>query len=151
MSNPSLIETINEDIKSAMRSKDSERLTTLRMLKAAIKQRDIDTQSVATDQDALAIINKMVKQRKESTEQYLAAQRPELAEKEQLEIRILTAYLPEQLDEAAILTAIDQAITESGAQSIKDMGAVMGLLKSQLQGQADMSIVSKHVRTRLST
>lgn len=151
MSNPSLIETINEDIKSAMRSKDSERLTTLRMLKAAIKQRDIDTQSVATDQDALAIINKMVKQRKESTEQYLAAQRPELAEKEQLEINILTAYLPEQLDEAAILTAIDQAITESGAQSIKDMGAIMGLLKSQLQGQADMSIVSKHVRTRLST
>ena len=151
MSNPSLIDTINEDIKSAMRSKDSERLTTLRMLKAAIKQRDIDTQSVATDQDALAIINKMVKQRKESTEQYLAAQRPELAEKEQLEINILTAYLPEQLDEAAILTAIDQAITESGAQSIKDMGAIMGLLKSQLQGQADMSIVSKHVRTRLST
>lgn len=151
MSNPSLIETINEDIKSAMRSKDSERLTTLRMLKAAIKQRDIDTQSVATDQDALAIINKMVKQRKESTEQYLAAQRPELAEKEQLEINILTAYLPEQLDEAAILNAIDQAITESGAQSIKDMGAIMGLLKSQLQGQADMSIVSKHVRTRLST
>ena len=150
MSNSSLIETINEDIKSAMRSKDSERLTTLRMLKAAIKQRDIDTQSVATDQDALTIINKMVKQRKESTEQYLAAQRPELAEKEQLEINILTAYLPEQLDEAAILTAIDQAITESGAQSIKDMGAVMGLLKSQLQGQADMSIVSKHVRTRLS-
>ena len=150
MSSSSLIETINEDIKSAMRSKDSKRLTTLRMLKAAIKQRDIDTQSIATDQDALTIINKMVKQRKESTEQYLAAQRPELAEKEQLEINILTAYLPEQLDEAAILTAIDQAITESGAQSIKDMGAVMGLLKSQLQGQADMSIVSKHVRTRLS-
>ncbi len=150
MSSSSLIETINEDIKSAMRSKDSERLTTLRMLKAAIKQRDIDTQSIATDQDALTIIHKMVKQRKESTEQYLAAQRPELAEKEQLEINILTAYLPEQLDEAAILTAIDQAITESGAQSIKDMGAVMGLLKSQLQGQADMSIVSKHVRTRLS-
>ena len=150
MSSSSLIETINEDIKSAMRSKDSKRLTTLRMLKAAIKQRDIDTQSIATDEDALTIINKMVKQRKESTEQYLAAQRPELAEKEHLEINILTAYLPEQLDEAAILTAIDQAITESGAQSIKDMGAVMGLLKSQLQGQADMSIVSKHVRTRLS-
>lgn len=150
MSNPSLINTINEDIKSAMRSKDSERLTTLRMLKAAIKQRDIDTQSTATDQDALAIINKMVKQRKESTEQYLSAQRPELAEKEQLEISILTAYLPEQLDEIAVLTAIDQAITDSGADSIKDMGKVMGLLKSQLQGQADMSIVSKLVRTRLN-
>ena len=150
MSNPSLIDTINEDIKSAMRSKNSERLTTLRMLKAAIKQRDIDTQSTATDQDALAIINKMVKQRKESTEQYLSAQRPELAEKEQLEISILTAYLPEQLDETAVLTAIDQAITDSGANSIKDMGKVMGLLKSQLQGQADMSMVSKLVRTRLN-
>ena len=145
-----LIEQINEDIKSAMRSKDTDRLTTLRMLKSAIKQRDIDTQSSSTDQDALSIINKMVKQRKESTQQYLAAKRPELAEKEQQEISILTAYLPEQLDETAIQTAIDQAIQSTGAASIKEMGAVMALLKTKLQGQADMSVVSKHVRTRLS-
>ncbi len=150
MSHLSLIEQINEDIKSAMRSKDTDRLTTLRMLKAAIKQRDIDTQTATTDQDALAIINKMVKQRKESTEQYLAAQRPELAAKEQLEIGILFTYLPEQLDETAILAAIDQAINSSDANSIKDMGAVMGLLKSQLQGRADMAVISKHVRARLS-
>ena len=145
-----LIEQINEDIKSAMRSKDSDRLTTLRMLKSAIKQREIDTQTESTDQDALAIINKMIKQRKESTQQYLSANRPELAEKEQQEISFLTTYLPEQLDENAILTAIDQAIESIGASSIQDMGAVMAALKTKLQGQADMSLVSQHVRTRLS-
>ena len=145
-----LIEQINEDIKSAMRSKDSDRLTTLRMLKSAIKQREIDTQTESTDQDALAIINKMIKQRKESTQQYLSANRPELAEKEQQEISFLTTYLPEQLDENAIFTAIDQAIESIGASSIQDMGAVMAALKTKLQGQADMSLVSQHVRTRLS-
>ena len=150
MSSLSLIDQIDEDIKSAMKQKDSGRLVTLRMLKAAIKQRAIDSQSSTTDQDALAIINKMIKQRKEASAQFIAAERHELAEKEQQEILILDHYLPEQLDDAAIEQAIEQAISTLQATTIKDMGRVMASLKATLEGQADMSNVSKQVKTRLS-
>ena len=141
---------IAQDIKDAMRAKEALKLTTLRMLMSAIKQVEIDQKITLSDADTLAIINKMVKQRRESAQQFIAAERPELAEKEQAEITLLTHYLPAQLDEAAILKAIDTAINETQANSPKDMGKVMSVLKAQLEGQVDMSVVSKHVRAILS-
>lgn len=141
---------IAQDIKDAMRAKEALKLTTLRMLMSAIKQVEIDQKITLSDADTLAIINKMVKQRRESAQQFIAAERPELAEKEQAEITLLTHYLPTQLDEPAILKAIDAAINETQASSPKDMGKVMSALKAQLEGQADMSVVSKHVRAILS-
>lgn len=141
---------IAQDIKDAMRAKEALKLTTLRMLMSAIKQVEIDQKITLSDAGTLAIINKMVKQRRESAQQFIAAGRPELAEKEQAEITLLTHYLPAQLDEPAILKAIDAAINETQASSPKDMGKVMSTLKAQLEGQADMSVVSKHVRAILS-
>ena len=141
---------ISDDIKTAMKSRDSLRLTTLRMLKAAIKQREIDQRTPQNDGDVLAIVNKMIKQRRESKAQFIAAERQELADKEALEITMLEHYLPEQLDETAIDQAIQTTIKESGASSVKDMGAVMATLKSKLQGQADMAQVSKKVRAILN-
>ena len=141
---------IAQDIKDAMRAKEALKLTTLRMLMSAIKQVEIDQKITLSEADTLAIINKMVKQRRESAQQFIAAERPELAEKEQAEIALLTHYLPTQLDESAILKAIDAAINETKASSPKDMGKVMSALKAKIEGQADMSVVSKHVRAILS-
>jgi uncharacterized protein len=140
---------IHADMKDAMRAKDSLRLTTIRMLMAAIKQREIDEQTTLNDTQILTSVNKMIKQRRESAEQYQAADRQELADKELAEIKILTDYLPEQLSDAEILAAVTEAIAAVSAENLKDIGKVMGILKPKLHGKADMAAVSKLIRDKL--
>ena len=144
-----LKQQISEDMKNAMRAKEKMRLGTIRMLIAAIKQREIDERITMTDADVLSTINKMIKQRRESLEQYKNAERHDLAEKEQNEIDILETYLPQQLSETEIQNAVKKAIADTGASSMKDMGKLMGALKDELQGKADMSLVSKLVKDAL--
>lgn len=141
---------IQEDMKAAMRSKNTVALTTIRMLLAAIKQFEIDEQKTATDTTMYAIIKKMIKQRRDAAEQYLAANRDELAAKELHEIDILQSYLPAQISPAELETAVDQAISAVNATSIKDMGKVMAALKTSLEGRADMTEISAKVKQRLS-
>ena len=139
-----------DDIKHAMRAGDKARLVTLRMASAAVKQREVDERIEADDSVVLATLEKMIKQRRESAEQYRSGNRPELAETEEAEIAILQHYLPEPLSEAALLELIDQAIADSAASGMADMGKVMGRIKSQAQGRADMGQVSSLVRARLA-
>jgi uncharacterized protein len=146
----SLKARINEDVKQAMRSGDKARLKILRMVTAAIKQREIDERIELDDVQVLAVVEKMIKQRRESAEQYRAGNRPELADVEDAEITVLETYLPEQLSDDELAEAVDQAIAEAGASDMKAMGQVMGLLKPRLQGQADMGKVSGLVRSRLA-
>lgn len=146
----SLKQDIDNDMKLAMRAKETLKLGTIRMLKASIKQVEIDKQITADDTEVLAIINKMIKQRRESEKQFSSAGREELAKKERDEIEILSIYLPEQLSDAAIEAAVNTAIKTTGANSMKDMGKVIGLLKSELQGTADMGLVSQKVKKLLS-
>lgn len=146
----SLKDRINQDIKQAMRSGDKPGVKTLRMVTAAIKQREVDERTELDDAQILAVLEKMIKQRRESVEQYRAANRPELAEAEEAEIAVLEGYLPEPLSEAELAETIDAAIAETGAAGMSDMGKVMGLLKSRVQGRADMGKVSGLVRSRLA-
>ena len=141
---------INEDMKSAMRARESARLSTIRMLLAAMKQREVDERIELTDADILAIVDKMIKQRRESIAQFDKGGRPELAEAEKAEIAVLGAYLPQQMSEAEVAAAIDAALAETGAKSLADMGKLMAVLKPQLAGKADMAEVSKLVKSRLS-
>jgi uncharacterized protein len=145
----SLKDRIFEDIKQAMRAGDKSRLKTLRMVSAAIKQREVDEREPVDEAGTLAIIEKMIKQRRDSAEQYRAGQRPELAEAEESEIALLKTYLPEPLAEAELDEIIDQAIAEAGISDMSGMGQVMGLVKSRVQGRADMREVSGRVRARL--
>jgi len=138
------------DIKQAMRAGDKARLKTLRMASAAIKQREVDERIELDDVQVLAILEKMIKQRRESSEQYRVGQRPELAEIEEGEIEILAAYLPEPLSEAELDELIEQAISASEASGMAAMGSVMAVLKDQVQGRADMRQVSARVRARLT-
>ncbi len=147
----SVRDQLSADIKSAMKARDSERLTVLRMLSAAIKQREVDERITLTDADVIALTDKLIKQRKDAAEQFTAGGREDLATQEQQEIAILAAYLPQQLSEAEISTLITQALAESGAASVRDMGAVMNILKPQLAGRADMGKVSQQVRAQLSS
>jgi uncharacterized protein YqeY len=140
---------IQEDMKTAMRSHDKERLATIRLILAALKQREVDERIDLTDEHVLAILDKMLKQRRESIVQYEAGNRPDLAEKEKTEIVVIQHYLPPQLSEAEINTLIDAAIKESGAVSAKDMGKVMAILKPQLQGRADIGAVSAKIKQQL--
>ncbi len=149
MSNASLTSRINEDVKSAMRSKDKPRLGVLRLITAAIKQREVDERITLNDDQVIAVLEKMIKQRKDSISQYEKAGRTELADQEAFEIGILQEYLPEQLSEAEINTLVEEAISSSGATSMKDMGKVMGMLKPKLAGRADMGAVSKIIKSRL--
>ena len=137
-------------MKSAMRARDSARLSTIRLALAAIKQREIDTRTELGDAEVLAVLEKMIKQRRESIAQYEQASRKDLADAEKGEIAVLSAYLPQQLGDAELDQAVAAAITESGASGAKDMGKVMGLLKSRLAGKADMGKVSNLVKTKLS-
>ena len=144
-----LKEKITEDMKGAMRAKETARLGTVRLLLSAMKQKEVDERVVLTDADILAIIDKMVKQRRESIVQFEKAGRNDLAEVEKAEISVLSAYLPQQLSEAEVAKEIEAAIRESGASGAQEMGKVMGLLKSRLAGKTDMGKVSGLVKARL--
>ena len=133
-----------------MRAKDGARLSTVRLLLAAMKQKEVDERVELTDADVLGIIEKMVKQRRESIAQFEKASRQDLADKEKAEIEVLSAYLPQKMGQAELDKEIDSAITETSASGIKDMGKVMAVLKPRLAGRADMGQVSGLVKTRLS-
>ena len=144
-----LKERIQEDMKAAMRAKDAARLSAVRLLLAAMKQKEVDERIALADADVLGIIDKMVKQRRESIAQYEKAARQDLADAEKFEIGVLSAYLPQQLGEAEVAQAIAAAVAESGASGVKDMGKVMALLKARLAGRADMGKVSGLVKAKL--
>ena len=146
----SLKERITEDMKTAMRGAQKERLGTVRMILAGIKQREVDERITLDDSQVLAVIDKMVKQRRESIASFEAGGRADLAAKEAAEIVLLQAYLPAQLSEAEIEALVSAAITKTGAASMKDMGKVMGVLKSELAGRADMGAVSARIKQKLS-
>ena len=144
-----LKERIQEDMKAAMRAKDAARLSAVRLLLAAMKQKEVDERIELADADVLGIIEKMVKQRRESIAQYEKAARQDLAEVERFEIGVLSAYLPQQMGEAEVAQAIAAAVAESGASGVKDMGKVMAILKPRLAGRADMGKVSGLVKAKL--
>lgn len=146
----SLTARINDDVKAAMKAKDKARLGVLRLITAAIKQREVDEQITLNDEQVLAVLEKMVKQRKDSIAQYEKAGRDELAQQEAFEISIIQEYLPEQLTDDEIDALIAEAISSTGAESMKDMGKVMGILKPKLAGRADMGKVSQIIKQRLS-
>jgi uncharacterized protein YqeY len=137
-------------MKAAMRAKDSARLSAVRLLLAALKQKEVDERVTLTDADVLGVIEKMLKQRRESIAQYEKAARNDLAEVEKFEVGVLSAYLPQQLGEAEVQKEIDAAVAASGASGIKDMGKVMAILKPVLAGKADMAKISGLVKARLS-
>jgi uncharacterized protein YqeY len=146
-----LKERIQEDMKAAMRAKDQARLSAVRLLLAAMKQKEVDERIELADADVLGIIEKMLKQRRESIAQYEKAARQDLADQEKFEIGVLQAYLPQQMGEAEIAQAIAAAVAESGASGVKDMGKVMALLKPRLAGRADMGKVSALVKAKLGS
>ena len=133
-----------------MRAKDAARLSTVRLALAAIKQREVDTRAELGDAEVLAVLEKMIKQRRESIAQYEQAGRKDLADAEKAELAVLSAYLPQQLGDAELDQAVAAAVAESGASGVKDMGKVMALLKSRLAGKADMGKVSGLVKAKLS-
>jgi len=141
---------ILEDVKAAMRARERERLEVLRMITAAIKQREVDERVDLDDAAVLQVLDKMVKQRRDSESQFRAAGRAELADKEAFEIELVSGYLPQPLAAAELDALIDAAVADSGAAGMKDMGKVMGLLRPKVQGRADMGAVSAAVKTRLS-
>ncbi len=145
----SLKARITEDMKTAMKAKETVRLGAIRLLLAAIKQKEVDEQIELDEAGIVAVIEKMTKQRKDSLSQYEAAGRTDLAEVERAEITVLAAYLPEKMGEAEINAAIDAAAAATGAASAADMGKLMGVLKPQLAGKADMALVSKLVKAKL--
>ncbi|HEY7986387.1 MAG TPA: GatB/YqeY domain-containing protein [Methylophilaceae bacterium] len=140
---------ISEDMKTAMRAKDSARLSAIRLLLAAMKQREVDERIELDDEQVLAIIEKMLKQRRDSISQYEAAKRQDLVDVEKFEVEVLTGYLPQALTEAEVTAIIEKVIADTGAAGVKDMGKVMGLVKPQIIGRADMGKVSGQIKTRL--
>lgn len=141
---------ITEDMKSCMRSGDKQRLGTIRLILAAIKQREVDERILLDDSQVLAVLEKMLKQRRESITQYQNAARQDLADQEIFEVGVIQAYLPAQLSETEVDAEIQAAITATGATTIKDMGKVMAQLKTTLQGRADMGAVGAKIKARLS-
>ncbi|HYG54568.1 MAG TPA: GatB/YqeY domain-containing protein [Burkholderiales bacterium] len=146
----SLKEKISEDMKAAMRAKDAARLSTVRLILAAIKQREVDERKDLSDAEVLSVLEKMIKQRRESIAQFEKGGRADLAAREKSELDVLSAYLPAQMGEAEIQKEIDAVVAETGATGAKDMGKVMAALKSRLAGKADMSSVSALVKKKLS-
>ena len=142
---------ISNDVKDAMRSKDKDRLAALRLILAAFKQKEVDERIELSDEQSISVLNKMAKQHRDSIEQFGQANRDDLIKKEQLELDIIESYLPEKLSEEEVNLLIDEAISETGANSAKDMGKVIGLLKGKLQGQADMGEVSRLIRGKLGS
>jgi len=141
---------IQDDMKAAMKGGDKPRLAVIRLILAAIKQREVDERIELDDEQVLAVLDKMVKQRRDSIKQYGDAGRDDLVSAEQAEVKIIQEYLPEALSEAEILAIIEQAVSETGAESMQDMGKVMGKVKPQVQGRADMGAVSGLVKRKLS-
>ena len=146
----SLKERINEDMKAAMRAKETARLGTIRLLLAAMKQKEVDERISLDDAAIAAVIDKMLKQRKDSITQYEAANRQDLADAEKAEVAVLPAYKPAGLSETEVAAAVAHAVTASGASGAADMGKVMAILKPQLAGKADMGLVSKLVKAKLA-
>jgi uncharacterized protein YqeY len=146
----SLRQQITDDMKTAMRAKDAARLSAIRLLLAAMKQREVDERIELSDADVIAIIEKMNKQRRDSISQYEAAGRQDLADVEKFEMSVLAAYMPQQLGDAEVMAAVVEAIAAVGAVGPQDMGKVMGLLKPKLAGLADMSRVSVLIKAQLS-
>jgi uncharacterized protein len=147
----SLKQRIQDDVKSAMREKDKERLGTLRLITAAIKQKEVDERIELDDTAVLAVLDKMAKQYRDSIEQYRQAGRDDLVQKETAELNIVSGYLPEQLNDTDLDALVRKAIEETGATGIPDMGKVMGMLKPKVQGRADMGQVSAKVKTLLGS
>jgi len=145
----SLKDRITDDMKTAMRSGEKERLGVIRMITAGIKQREVDERITLNDAQVLSVLEKMIKQRKESLAQFQAGNRPDLVAKETAEIDLLQSYLPSQLSEAELDALIGDAIASTGAASIKDMGKVMSIIKTAAQGRADMAAVGAKIKTKL--
>jgi uncharacterized protein YqeY len=146
----SLKTRIQEDVKHAMRAHERERLAVLRLVTAAIKQKEVDERVELGDEQVLAVLDKMAKQRRESIEQFQGAGRDDLADKEQYELDLIQGYLPEPLGEEELQALIRSAIEEQGASGMRDMGKVMSALRGHVQGRADMKAVSQAVKTQLS-
>lgn len=146
----SLKDQILADMKTAMREKNASQLESIRMLRAAIQRVEVDERSDINDAQVLAIVEKQIKQSKDAISQFTQGERPDLAEKEQVHVDNLMGYLPEQLSDEDVANAVNEAISKIGAESMKDMGKVMGLLKGQLQGKADMGKVSGIIKAKLS-
>ena len=141
---------IVDDIKIALKSKDKQNLQTLRMILESIKKKEIDERIVLDDAKVIAIMQKMVKQRKESIVQFTKGSRQDLADKEQQELNLINNYLPKQMSESAITAIVDSVVNTSAINSIKELGKLMAILKNELQGKADMSIVAKIAKSKLS-
>lgn len=146
----SLKDQITEDMKTAMRAKDSERLGTIRMLLAAVKQKEVDERVVVDDVALVAIVDKLIKQRKDSISQFTAAGRQDLADKESAELKVLETYLPQRMGAEEIQAAVNAIVAELGAKGPGDMGKVMGAVKAQLAGKAEMALVSAAVKAALA-
>ena len=146
----SLKDRITDDMKSAMRSGERERLSTIRLILAAIKQREVDERITLDDAQVFAVLERMVKQRRESIAQFESGGRADLVAKESAELAIVQSYLPAQLSESEVSALIEEAIRSTGAASLKDMGKVMGAVKAKAQGRADMSTLSARIKERLS-
>ena len=144
-------EKILEDMKTAMRNHEKERLGTIRLILAALKQREVDERIVLSDEQILATLNKMIKQRRDSISQYTTANRQDLVDQEVYEITVIEPYLPAQLSEAEITDLIQKAIEQTKASTISDLGKVMGILKPQLQGRADLAVVTQKLKERLNS
>ena len=147
----SLKDRITEDMKAALRAKDSARLSAIRLLLAAIQQREVDERITLGDAEVVSVIEKMLKQRRDSLQQFEAAGRQELADKEKFEVTVLQAYMPKALSEAEMEAAVMEAVGASGAKGMQDMGKVMALLKPRLAGRADMAKVSTLVKSKLGS
>ena len=150
MSEETLKARITTEMKAAMRAKDKPRLGTIRLIQAEIKRIEVDERIELDDTRVLAILDKMSKQRRDSLSQFKDAGRDDLAEQEQSELDVIAEFLPAALTEEELQVLIDQAVADSGAQAMSDMGKVMGILKPQVQGRADMGVVSKQIKARLS-
>lgn len=145
----SLKSQLTDDMKAAMRAKEKERLGVIRLVLAAIKQQEVDQRIELDDAAVLAVLDKMVKQRRESIRQYTDAGRNDLADQEQAEIEVIQTYLPQQLSDDEIAALVAEAISSTGAESVKDMGKVMGVIKPKAQGRADMGKVSALIKSKL--
>ena len=146
-----LKDRINDDMKAAMRARETAKLSAIRLLTAAIKQREVDERIVLDDTQVASVVERLIKQRKDSITQYEAAKRQDLADAEKFELDVLIAYLPQQADTGEITAVINSAVAETGANSPADMGKVMGIVKAKLAGRADMGEVSKLITNRLAS